>query len=116
MAKSPKKSSAKPSKKAKAKDAQAQSEPCVLIIPEWTGQVHVAGLGNITVTIPAREVTLPACCCGEVASCCATCDGIPTGVWGIPWRDAAGNWQCLEHPGGDKKLMGDDNGPYWANP
>jgi len=51
--------------------------------------------------------------------CCAACSGIPTGHIGIPWRDAAGTWQCLSYDASariDKRVAVDENGPYLANP
>lgn len=51
--------------------------------------------------------------------CCAACDGIPTGMIGMPWRDAAGIWHCLVfNPATmtDKRVACDSSGFYFANP
>lgn len=72
---------------------------------------EVAGLNlDGSTTFPVEPVA---------ATCCSVCDAIPTGSWGFPWRDAAGNWQCLIGPSGagvDKVLATDGSGPYWRNP
>lgn len=53
-----------------------------------------------------------------VDSCCAACDAIPTGHVGVPWRDAAGTWHCLDYDPtvGPKRVGIDGSGLFLANP
>ena len=51
--------------------------------------------------------------------CCSAVSGLPTGVPGIAWRDAAGVWQALALPtsqGAVKIIAADGNGLYLRNP
>lgn len=87
------------------------SEPCILTIPEWSGTIQT-NLGTVYVTLPAREVELPAC----IAACCEACDAIQTGKAGLPWRAPDGYWECLQAPTtGEKRVHADSSGFFLAN-
>lgn len=54
--------------------------------------------------------------CDCCAAICAAFGEIEIGVAGFLWMDTAGAFHVATHPGGSKKMMWDDNGPYFANP
>lgn len=107
---------AKPKKATKgtkqSKKRLSAATPFVLIIPARTITVTTV-LGAIEVMVPEQEVpvTLPPC------PCCAVCDATPTGVWCIPYREPAGDWNALTGPTAVavKVVKGDQNGPFLAN-
>jgi hypothetical protein len=68
-------------------------------------------------TVPTKSQSTPELFDDAAAcDCCAGFLGLEIGQAGFAWRDAAGEFHVLVHPGGNKVLMWDANGPYFANP